>query len=314
MISYGPVPSRRLGKSLGINNIPSLKVCSYSCIYCQVGITTEYSFSLQEFYPPEIIYSEVEKHLESLKNEDHPDYLTIVSNGEPTLDINLGKTIKLLKRFGIPIAVITNASLLNLNEVRENLSEADWVSVKVDTNNKEVWQKINRPYPKLKFKDYLAGLSLFSKNFKGILNTETMLIEGINDRTALLSGTADLISEISPSKAYISIPTRPTAIKLLKAPSETVINKAFHIFSWKVKQTELLLGFEGINMGTTGNPIDDIVNTCTVHPLREDALLEILKKNNTDRSILKMLIDGNYIEKVHYQSHSFYIRKFHIKE
>ena len=114
MISFGPVPSRRLGKSLGINNIVSPKVCPYSCVYCQVGATRNLSVTRQSFFEPDLIMSEVSRHLEKLRSGEMPDYLTFVSNGEPTLDINLGTSIKLLKRLGIPVAVISNASLPSL--------------------------------------------------------------------------------------------------------------------------------------------------------------------------------------------------------
>jgi wyosine [tRNA(Phe)-imidazoG37] synthetase (radical SAM superfamily) len=314
MISFGPVPSRRLGKSLGINNIPSTKVCTYSCVYCQVGITSNYSTALQEFYAPKEIFSDVRKHLESLQENDRPDYLTFVSNGEPTLDINLGKTIGLLKMLGFPVAVITNASLLKQKEVRKNLNNADWVSVKVDANDEEVWKTINRPHKCIHFDDYIKGLLKFSKKFKGTLTTETMLIEGINNYTYTLLKTADLISCINPAKAYISIPTRPPAIHSVKVPSETIINKAWQIFHWKVEQTELMLGFEGIDMGSTGNPIEDITNICTVHPIREDTMQNLLGKYKGGNDILDILIKGNYIERVKYQSQTFYIRKFHVQD
>jgi len=312
MICYGPVPSRRLGKSLGINNIPSPKVCSYSCLYCQVGVTNSYNDTPQTFYEPDFIFSEVEKHLDKLSIDDFPDYLTFVSNGEPTLDINLGKTIKKLKTLGFPIAVITNASLLNLKEVRKNLKHADWVSVKVDTNDEDIWKNINNPYETIHFDDFIEGLLKFSKKFKGILTTETMLVEGINDTTIALSRTAALISDINPKKAYISLPTRPPANNSVSIPSETIINKAYQIFHWKVMQTELMLGFEGTGLVSTGNPIEDITNICAVHPIREDSMQELLGKYKGGSDILEILLHGNHIEKVKYQSQTFYIRKFHI--
>ena len=138
MITFGPVSSRRLGSSLGINNIPVKKICTYSCVYCQVGITRHYSITREAFYDPVKIYEEVANHLRKISNK--PDYLTFVADGEPTLDINLGKSIEKLKNFEIPIAVITNASLLNDPEVRTELSLADWVSVKVDANDESIWK------------------------------------------------------------------------------------------------------------------------------------------------------------------------------
>jgi wyosine [tRNA(Phe)-imidazoG37] synthetase (radical SAM superfamily) len=312
MICYGPVPSRRLGKSLGINNIPSPKVCTYSCLYCQVGVTDKYGDIPRVFYDPDYIFSEVKKHLEKLSPTDQPDYLTFVSNGEPTLDINLGKTIKLLKRLGFPVAVITNASLLKWKEVRKNLKNADWVSVKVDANDEEIWKTINRPCEGFNFDDYFEGVLKFSRKYKGILATETMLVEGVNDDTSILSKTANLISAIHPAKAYISIPIRPPAISEVKAPSETIINKAYQIFHWKIDQPELMLGFEGTGLVSTGNPIDDITNICAVHPIREDSMQELLGKYKGGSDILEILLHGGYIEMVEYQSRKFYIRKFHI--
>ncbi|HNW69427.1 MAG TPA: radical SAM protein [Bacteroidales bacterium] len=309
MITFGPIPSRRLGKSLGINNIPLQKVCSYSCIYCQVGFTKKYSITREKFYEPEFIYSETQKHLEKISNKDWPNYLTFVSNGEPSLDINLGKSIKLLKTLNLPVAVITNASLLNYASVREDLKSADWVSVKIDAGNKIIWRAINKPLMGIDFKNYILGLLAFSKVFKGKLVSETMLVKGVNETTGVLNQTADLVSKINPSIAYISIPTRPPSISLVKAPDELVINEAYHIFSEKIKKTELLLGFEGTNTGLTGNAAEDILGICAVHPIREDTMREILKKDHASPTLLKSLISDNQIKVVPYNGNFFYIRK-----
>ncbi|MEM4462029.1 MAG: radical SAM protein, partial [Candidatus Bathyarchaeia archaeon] len=131
-LAFGPISSRRLGRSLGINNVP-YKVCTYSCIYCQLGETTNKIIRRRRFYKPEDILTEVEKRVKDIYLKDeHIDYLTFVPDGEPTLDANLGREISLLKRIGIPIAVLTNASLLWNKDVRKSLLEADLVSLKVD--------------------------------------------------------------------------------------------------------------------------------------------------------------------------------------
>ena len=181
MISFGPVPSRRLGKSLGINNIISPKNCSYGCVYCQVGKTMKKSIKRESFFEPEVIFEKVRQHLGQLSKENQPDYLTFVSNGEPALDLNLGKSILLLKKLGFPVAVITNASLLFDESVREDLFKADWVSLKMDAADNDTWQKVNRPDPKLDFKKHLENIKLFSSRYKGLLCTETMIIKGLND-------------------------------------------------------------------------------------------------------------------------------------
>jgi wyosine [tRNA(Phe)-imidazoG37] synthetase (radical SAM superfamily) len=133
MITFGPVPSRRLGRSLGINNIPP-KICTYSCIYCQLGKTLKMKIEPQVFYSPTEIFREVEDKVKKSKEKGELiDYLTFVPDGEPTLDINLGQEIKLIKPLGIKIAVITNSSLIDKKIVRENLMKADLISFKIDS-------------------------------------------------------------------------------------------------------------------------------------------------------------------------------------
>lgn len=310
MISFGPVPSRRLGKSLGINNISSGKVCSYSCVYCQVGITHKLSNQRQLFYDPEVIYSEVEKHLAKLSVADQPDYLTFVANGEPALDINLGRSIEKLKMLNIPIAVITNASLLNDPLVRADLFQADWVSVKIDTGSEAIWKKINKPTDKIDFESYVKGLITFSKEFNGKLVSETMMVKGVNDKSGDVLQTAALVSSVHPSIAYISIPTRSPAVKSVLPPDEKDINLAYQLFSENQLNAELIIGFEGTDTGFTGNAIEDILNICSVHPIRQDTMNELLKKDQVNPGILTKLLDDNYIKRTEYKSNVFYIRKF----
>jgi wyosine [tRNA(Phe)-imidazoG37] synthetase (radical SAM superfamily) len=310
MISFGPIPSRRLGKSLGVNNITSIKVCTYSCVYCQVGLTHQFSATRQTFYDPSVIYREVKQHLEKLDKKDSPDFLTFVSNGEPTLDINLGKSIGLLKNLGIPVAVITNASLLSDPKVRADLKQADWVSVKVDSGDERIWKKINRPHPAIQFEKYIQGIFDFSKEYTGRLVTETMLVSALNDTEELLTQTAKLVSLIQPAMAYISIPTRPPAIKTVVSPDGDIINKAYQIFREASIETDLILGFEGTDTGFTGNAFEDIINICSVHPIREDTMEELLMKNKANATTLSTLLHNNLIQQVEYRSKKYYIRKF----
>lgn len=312
MISFGPVPSRRLGKSLGINNIISPKVCSYSCIYCQVGKTRHPSLTRQAFFMPDQIFREAEEHLSKLREEDMPDYLTFVSNGEPTLDINLGKSIEMLKRLGFPIAVITNSSMLSDPNVRSELMQADWVSLKVDAADDATWQKVNRPAGGLKFESLLEGLKLFATGFGGEIRSETLLCSGINDSRENLSGVAEIISSLAPGIAYISIPIRPPAEKGVMPPAAETVNLAWQKFSEAGIKTELLTGFEGVDTGFTGNIYEDILNITAVHPLREDALLELLTKNGADFSIVESLLSQRLIRCSHYRGMKFYLREFQL--
>lgn len=286
MIAFGPIPPRRLGLSLVINNIVSNKVCSYSCVYCQISVTLKKLATRQVFYEPEKLVENVGKHLEKLDNTHKPDYLTFVANGEPTIDINLGKEIRLLKKSDIPIAVITNSSLIHLDEVRSDLMEADWVSVKVDAVDEAIWRKINRPPVEMDLNKILDGLQLFAVNYQGKLHTETMLVEGYNDSTKLLKQSAFFIAMLKTQKAYLSIPTRPPALKEIKVVSEEKLTEAWRIFQKNRLKSELLTGFEGTNAGFTGNAFEDILNITAVHPLREDTVVRLLKENRTDHSVV----------------------------
>lgn len=184
MIVYGPVPSRRLGQSVGINNIPP-KTCSYSCVYCQIGRTNKMQIKRSEFYNPEDIFREAACKLAQLDSENRrADFFSFVPDGEPTLDLNLGKTIDLLRPLGIKIAVITNASTLWMDEVKEDLMKADWVSVSIDAADEPTWRKIDRPHGALDHREVLKGIMDFSKAFRGTLVTETMFVSGINDNEA----------------------------------------------------------------------------------------------------------------------------------
>ena len=188
MISFGPVPSRRLGNSLGINNIVPPKVCSYNCVYCQVGRTRNLEIRRKIFFDPETIFNDVRHHLKKRGKKHYPDYLTFVPNGEPTLDKNLGKAIQKVKKFGIPVAVITNASLIANKSVRDDLHLADWVSLKMDAADPETWQHVNQPDESLDFISIIENIMMFANDYKGLLRTETMLVDGINDSIENITG------------------------------------------------------------------------------------------------------------------------------
>lgn len=310
MIAFGPVPSRRLGKSLGINNIPP-KICTYSCVYCQIGRTKNFGFERNSFYSVKKIESEVETILKKLKGKkEQIDYLSFVPDGEPTLDINLGKEIENLKKFGIKIAVITNASLIWMESVREDLAKADWVSVKVDAVSENVWKKVSRPYRKLALKEILQGIEKFSAMFQGTLVTETMLVSGINDTVEELEKIARFLKGLNPDSAYIGIPTRPPAEELISPPNEEKINIAYQIFVEKCfLKTELLTGLGGTAFGFTGNVKEDILNITSVHPMREDQVSELLKKANKSWNVLSELIESGKIKELKYQGKKYYLRK-----
>lgn len=309
MLTFGPVPSRRLGRSLGINNIPP-KVCSYSCIYCQIGKTSNMKVHLQVFYPPSQIFNEVQEKIKKSKEKGESiDYLTFVPDGEPTLDINLGQEIKLIKSLGIKIAVITNASLVEQEQVRENLKEADLVSLKIDSTEEEIWRKINRPHRNLHLDSILEGIIEFAKNFRGKIITETMLVKNINDNSQHIERVVDFLAQLKPSRSYLSIPIRPPTKRWVQSPSEEVVNKGYNLFKEKINQVEYLIGYEGNAFTFTGKVEEDILSITSVHPMREDALKDFLKRAHSDWSVIDRLIEQSKLTESKYEGHKFYIRK-----
>lgn len=312
MISFGPVSSRRLGKSLGINNIIPPKQCSYNCLYCQAGKTYIRDTARKKHYEPEQIFGEVYNHIKMLSRKDMPDYLTFVSNGEPTLDINLGKSVILLKKIGIPVAIITNASLLSDENVRNDVASADLVSLKVDAGEKGIWKKINRPSSELDFESYKNGLKKFSELFKGILQTETMVIKGINDNIKSFHSITEIVRSVGPSTAYLSIPTRPPAEESVKVPGQYDIETARYVFSGYGIETGLLTMPESNEPGSTGNIYEDILNITAVHPLREESLKELLEKDKADFSVVESLIRQKLIRRTKYKGTRYYSRAYHI--
>jgi len=308
MIAFGPVPSRRLGRSIGINNIPP-KVCTYSCVYCQVGKTHTLQVERCPFFEPEEIFKSVSKQVKKAgKKDESIDYLTFVSDGEPTLDVNLGDEIDLLKSMGIKIAIITNASLISREDVREDLMKAYWVSLKFDSILKRSWRKINRPHRDLELDLILKGMLDFSKIFRGKLVTETMLVQGISIDTDILQEMADFLTRLNPAEAYLTIPTRPPAESWVRPPEPKDINVAFQVFHEKLDQVEYLIGYEGNAFAFTGSVEEDLLSITSVHPMRESAVREFLKKADADWSVTHQLIAQSKLVETEYAGQKFYLR------
>lgn len=306
---FGPVPSRRLGRSLGINNIPH-KVCSYSCAYCQVGKADIMQVERRQFYSPNEIVREVKRKLNSLASIDLPNYLTIVPDGEPTLDIHLGELIVKLKSLDIPVAVITNSSLINRKDVQDDLMYADYVSVKIDTVNPVSWKKINKPHKELVLGSILAAIPDFSKSYEGILVTESMLIKGINDTEEELVQLARYLKKVKSEMAYLAIPTRPPAFSNIYPANEAAVTLAYDIFSYMCISAELLTGYEGNAFASSGNFTDDILSITAVHPMRKDAVMQLMAKSNATAESLDQLISSGLVEKISYNRQEYFLRKF----
>ncbi|MCD2451688.1 radical SAM protein [Methylicorpusculum oleiharenae] len=311
MIVFGPVPSRRLGRSLGINNIPP-KHCSYSCLYCQVGPTKATEIKPSAFYDPEAIFNAVVAHLEKLKEKNESvDYLTFVPDGEPLLDARLGETIALLRRLNIKIAVISNGSLICQEPVRDILKMVDWVSLKIDSVDVDVWQRINRPHEKMGLKQIMSAMLTFAEEYQGTLVTETMLLEGINTDDDSVSRLAAFLQKLAPDTVYLAVPTRPTADSSALAPAADTINEVYQTLIQSISHVELLTGYEGTAFAATGNFAEDILSITAVHPMRKDAVLMLLDKCHEDWRIVQQMLEKGQLQEVDYQGHYFYLNSNH---
>lgn len=202
------MPSRRLGFSLGIDVIPA-KTCTLNCVYCQLGPTPELTLERKPYVPAETIIAEV---TELLKKNPRVDFLTFSGSGEPTLNSELGKMICGLKKITrIPIAVLTNGSLLCQKEVRQDLMEADVVVPSLDAVSEKIFQAVNRPHPDLKSKIMIEGLRKFSREYPGKIWLEIMLVKGVNDSKSELEKIRKTIKSLKIDKIQLNTVVRPPA-------------------------------------------------------------------------------------------------------
>jgi wyosine [tRNA(Phe)-imidazoG37] synthetase (radical SAM superfamily) len=264
------------------------------------------------FYEPAQILAHVKRKVNELASRgENIDYITFAPSGEPTLDANLGKEISFLKDLGIPIAVITNASLLWCEDVRNDLLEADFVSLKVDTTSPSTWRRVNRPHEGLKLDVVLEGVKQFAKSFKGTLVSESMLIDGVDYEEELRRMASFLKGLAGLDKAYIAVPTRPPAERWVRPAKEEVLNEAFQIFSETLgsDKVELLIEYEGNAFTFTGNVKEGLLSITAVHPMREEAVAELLKMAGTDWQVVDELLRDGKLVRIIYEGKAYYLRK-----
>lgn len=310
-IVFGPVPSRRLGKSLGVNNV-FMKYCTYSCIYCQAGKTTNLTIERTTFYEPEILVNAV---VRALENVGSVNYVTFVPNGEPTLDANLGTEIEMLKDIvDAKIAVITNASLLYRQDVRRDLSSADLVSIKIDSGTESVYRILNRPHPELNLRTVLEGVRVFSREFQGDLITETMLVRGVNDSLEDATGLLEILQSIEPRVAYVMLPVRPPAEDWVSPPPADAVEAFLDVLrSGLGRDRVVLLGrLEPPHdiPRSADNPdriLSHIRSVVRVHPLKLEYAIRLLVTNAgvTEEDALRILLNDPFLELIHYMGQRF---------
>ena len=205
---YGPVPSRRLGLSCGIDIAP-LKVCTLDCIYCQLGKTVETTIERKEYIPVEAVLAELK---EALAEGMEADYITIAGSGEPTLNSRLGELIDGIKKLtNIPIAILTNGTLLNRKDVRADCAKADVVMPSLDAGDEQTFQRINRPNSVISIEKLISGLCAFRKEYSGRIWLEVFFVEGINTDAEQIAKIKKAIELINPDKIHLNTAVRPTA-------------------------------------------------------------------------------------------------------
>jgi wyosine [tRNA(Phe)-imidazoG37] synthetase (radical SAM superfamily) len=234
---YGPVPSRRLGFSLGIDII-TLKTCSLDCIYCQLSPTPKKTIQRKEYFSPSDILSQIKNKLSS---GQRIDYITFSGSGEPTLNKTLGKIIRKIKKTtSIPVAVLTNSTLLSQKSTREALMDADLVVPSLDAVTQEIFVKVNRPYPSLNIEEIIQGLQEFSQEFKGSIWLEIMLVKGVNDSPSHIKKLKEAIAKIKPEKVQLNTVIRPPSEKNARPLSLKDLEKINKVFG---KNCEIIAEF-----------------------------------------------------------------------
>lgn len=272
---FGPVPSRRLGQSLGIDTIP-LKTCNWNCVYCQLGRTRPLTNKRREYFPSKDILAEVEEVLAQHKSGDI-DWLTFVGSGEPTLHGGLGELITRVKELSkLPVAVITNGSLLYLRQVRQALKKADAVMPSLDAGTEQLYRQINRPHPQTTFKRLINGLITFRHEYSGKLWIEVMLVQGLNDSAAALGDIANILERIQPDEVHINLPTRPPAETWVLPATEEALLRALVEFSGTARVIRPAQGV--FDLGSHESVLEAVLGIISRHPMREDQLIEALNQ------------------------------------
>ena len=273
---FGPVPSRRLRQSLGIDPIP-LKTCNWNCVYCQLGRTMPITNERKAFFDPELILAETAEALKS-HQPDEIDWVTFIGSGETTLDINLGYLIREVKKLTpLPIAVITNGSLFYKPEVRQDLLPADAVMPSFDAGNEALYRKINRPHPELTFDRLVEGLIAFRQEYSGNLWIEVMMVRGLNDSEAALEELAVWFERIHPDEIHILQPTRPPVEVWVEPADQEGIIRAQAILG---KAAKIVVPVEGsFDIGDSADLVEAITNIVTRPPMRQHEVIEVLRDN-----------------------------------
>jgi wyosine [tRNA(Phe)-imidazoG37] synthetase (radical SAM superfamily) len=250
---YGPVPSRRLGYSLGVDILP-FKTCSLDCIYCQLGKTERKTVRRKKHFDADTLLSQIKGVIASGEAIDH---ITFSGSGEPTLNALIGKLIREIKKnTSIPVAVLTNSTLISHKSVRSDLSRADVVVPSLDAATQAIFELINRPHASLKISHVIEGLKLFRREFGGKLWLEILLVKGVNDSRFHLNKLKEVISEIHPDKIHLNTVVRPPSEKSAQSLGPEEMEKIRKFFGNKA---EVVAEFDKVQHTPASRNLSDAI-------------------------------------------------------
>jgi wyosine [tRNA(Phe)-imidazoG37] synthetase (radical SAM superfamily) len=302
---FGPVPSRRLGISLGVDLVPK-KVCSLNCVYCEVGRTTKLTTERREY----ILYDKVTSELEHyFANNPSPDYITFSGSGEPTLNSKIGDVLQFIKQKkpDIPVAVLTNGTLLYDKKARNELMDANVVLPSLDAATEITFQKINRPAPKLTVEKYVQGLIDFSNEFSGQIWLEVFIIPGYNDNIDDLKALKKAFKDIKPDYIQLNTLDRPGTVADIHAASHEDLKKI--VDYWKLDNVEIIAAApERKNIQSYRKDAETaILGTISRRPCTVDDLVKILGLHiNEINKYLDVLEAEDIIETIRQERGVFY--------
>jgi wyosine [tRNA(Phe)-imidazoG37] synthetase (radical SAM superfamily) len=298
---YGPVPSRRLGFSLGIDVVP-FKACSLDCIYCQLGRTTHKTVERKPYTQGDVVCREIQ---EVLNSEQPVDYITFSGSGEPTLNAEIGALIRQVKTItNLPVVVLTNGTLLFREDVRKDLFAADVVMPSLDAASGPLFRKINRPHPVLNVVSIIRGLQRFRDEYAGKMWLEVMLIRGFNDDAGSLSEIRNAISAIGPDKVYLNTVVRPPSEKYAKPLNRKEMLAVKRILG---RNCEVIAGFHGRKIAETKDVAEAIVEMAKRRPLTITDIANVLGISDTNaQEWVKGLLAAKKLRERLYKGKKYY--------
>ncbi|MFZ4525929.1 MAG: radical SAM protein [Chlorobium sp.] len=292
---FGPVSSKRLGQSLGVDLLPP-KSCTWNCLYCQLGKTRKFVTERQEFFPREEIIEEIRQ---ALKVNKGLDWITFVGSGETMLYKGIGWLVAEVKKLTTtPVAVITNGSLLYLPEVREELLQADAVLPSLNAGSEALHLQIDRPAAGLTFRQHIEGLVAFRREYKGRFWVEVMLLGGINDSDEALRDLAAVLKEINPDMVHLVLPTRPAPDQEILLPSDERIERASALLSEVATVVHPLKG--NMDLRSAPDMLEAVTAIISRHPVQQRELQKAIadcfpgEEYKADDIMRVFLLFGNF--------------------